>query len=306
MQKFLRSYGLLMVFAVGFVFLFTFSRNFRNPQNLLNLLQQISVNGIIACGMTLMIISGGFDLSVGATAALAGMVAAALFLRTTIPLGMFGGLAAALAVGLINGLLIAKVGINPSVATLGMQIVTRGLLFISTNATPIYGLPPAYMNVGLGSIGPFPIASTTFALVAALAHVLLRHTLFGQHLLAVGGNQEAARLSGVNVERVKIGVYALGGVLAGLGGLILLGQTNTGQPQAASGYELNAIAAAVVGGTPLTGGQGSIFNTVIGVLLLGMIANALNLFNVSPYWQPAVTGLIILTAVGFDTMGKRR
>ncbi|MGE5623860.1 MAG: ABC transporter permease [Methanocella sp.] len=306
MNKFLRSYGLLVTFAVMFLGLFAFSPNFRNPQNLLNLLQQNSVNGIIASGMTLMIISGGFDLSVGATAALSGMVAAVLFLKVGILAGVMGGLAAALTVGLINGLLIAKVGINAFVATLGMQIITRGLLYISTNATPIYGLPAEYMRVGLGSIGPFPIATSIFAIIVVVMFVVLRYTPFGQYVLSVGGNEEATRLSGIDVDKVKIAVFALGGLLAGIGGLILLGQTNTGQPQAAAGYELNAIAAVVVGGTPLTGGQGSIFNTVVGVLLLGMIANGLNLFNVSPYWQPAVTGFIILVAVGLDTVGKRR
>lgn len=305
MRKFLKAYGVFVTFVVMFLALFIISPNFRNPQNLLNLLQQNAVNGIIACGMTLMIITGGFDLSVGATAALSGMVAAALMVRFGILAGVMGGMLAALAVGVTNGLLIAKVGINAFVATLGMQIITRGALYISTNATPIYGLPSAYMTVGLGSIGPFPIATTIFVLVAVITHVLLRYTPFGQYVLSVGGNEESTRLSGVDVEKVKVAVFTLGGLLAGLGGLILLGQTNTGQPQAASGYELNAIAAAVVGGTPLTGGQGSIFNTVVGVLLMGMIANGLNLFNVSPYWQPAVTGFIILVAVGLDTIGKR-
>lgn len=302
----LRAYGLGLVFVLMFTLLLLVSPSFRNPQNMLNLLQQNAVNAILASGMTLMIISGGFDLSVGSTAALAGMAAAALFIRFNIPVGIVGALLAAVLVGCVNGVLIAKVGINPFVATLGMQIITRGILYISTNATPIYGLPESYMTVGLGSIGPFPVATTVFVIVAIVTHVLLRHTPFGQYVLAVGGNEEAARLSGIDVDRVKILVYTYGGLLAGIGGLILLGQTNTGQPQAASGYELTAIAAAVVGGTPLTGGQGSVAGTVVGALLLGMIANALNLFNVSPYWQPAVTGLIILLAVGADTIGKRR
>lgn len=306
LSQLLRSYGLLGIFALMFVVLFIFSPNFRNPQNMLNLLQQNAVNGIIACGMTLMIITGGFDLSVGSTAALSGVVAAALFLRVGIPLGVVAALAVSLLVGLCNGLLIAKVRINAFVATLGTQIITRGILYITTNATPIYGLPSSFMRVGLGSIGPFPIATSIFVLVAIATHILLRYTPYGQHLLGTGGNEEASRLSGIDVDRVKIIVYSLGGLLAGLGGLILLGQTNTGQPAAANGYELNAIAATVVGGTALTGGQGSIMNTVLGVLLLGMIANALNLLNVSPYWQPAVTGLIILIAVSLDTAGKRR
>lgn len=306
LKEFFQSYGLLVIFVLMFMVLFIFSPNFRNPQNMLNLLQQNAVNGIIACGMTLMIITGGFDLSVGSTAALSGMVAAALFIKVGIPLGLIGAIAAATLVGLCNGLLIAKVRINAFVATLGIQIITRGILYISTNAAPIYGLPASYMKVGLGSIGPFPIATSIFFLIAIVCHILLRYTPFGQHLLSTGGNEEASKLSGIDVDRIKIIVYTIGGLLAGIGGLVLLGQTNTGQPAAASGYELNAIAAVVVGGTPLTGGQGSILSTVLGVLLLGMIANALNLLNVSPYWQPAVTGLIILMAVSLDTMGKRR
>ena len=305
-NQLLRSYGLLGVFALMFMILFIFSPNFRNPQNMLNLLQQNAVNGIIACGMTLMIITGGFDLSVGATAALSGVVAASVFLQVSIPAGICAALLASLLVGLCNGLLIAKVRISAFVATLGTQIITRGILYITTNATPIYGLPSSYMRVGLGSIGPFPIATSIFFLVVVATHILLRYMPFGQHLLATGGNEEASRLSGIDVDRVKIIVYSLGGLLAGLGGLILLGQTNTGQPAAANGYELNAIAATFVGGTSTTGGEGSIMKTVLGVLLLGMIANALNLLNVSPYWQPAVTGLIILIAVSLDTAGKRR
>lgn len=305
MRNFFQKYGLFVTFGAIFLAMMIFSPNFRNPQNLMNLLQQNAVNGIIACGMTLMMISGGFDLSVGANAALSGMVAAAIFLRFNIPVGMVGGLLASAFIGLVNGLLIAKVGINPFVTTLGTQIITRGLLFVSTNAKPIYGLPFSYMVVGLGKIGPFPVATSLFVIVAVITHILLKHTPFGQYVLSVGGNEEATRLSGINVAKVKVGVFTLGGALAGLGGLILLGQTITGHPNAAQGYELNAIASVVVGGTSLTGGQGTITGTVLGVLLMGMIANALNLLNVSPYWQPAVTGLIILIAVGFDATSKK-
>jgi ribose/xylose/arabinose/galactoside ABC-type transport system permease subunit len=187
-----------------------------------------------------------------------------------------------------------------------VTIITKGILFISTNATPIYGLPLEYMTVGLGSIGPFPIATSIAVVVAVIMSVVLKHTPFGQYVLALGGNEDATRLSGIDVDRTKTAVYTIAAILAGIGGLILLGQTNTGQPQAASGYELNAIAAVVVGGTPLSGGQGSIVNTIIGALVLGLISNALNLMNVSPYWQPAVTGLIILVAVGIDTVSRKR
>jgi ribose transport system permease protein/putative xylitol transport system permease protein len=301
-----RSYALWILFAVLFLLLLSFSPTFRNPQNLLNLLQQNAVNGILACGITLILIGGGFDLSVGATSALSGMVAAALFIRVGIPLGILGALCAASLVGLLNGILVAKVKINPFVATLGMQIIVRGALYTSTNATPIYGLPISWMRVGLGSIGPFPIASSIFVLVFVFSQIVLKHTPYGQYLLSTGGNEEASRLSGIRVDKVKIAMFTIGGVFAGIAGLILLGQTNTGQPAAAVGYELNAMAAAVVGGTPLSGGQGSIPGTVLGVLLLGMVGNALNLMNVTPYWQPAVTGLILLSTVSFDTLTKKK
>lgn len=306
MKKFFRTYAMLVILVVGFIGLFITLPTFRNPQNLLNLLQQNAVNAIIACGMTYVIVTGAIDLSVGSTAALAGMAAAAAMIRWGIAAGVACGLAASALVGLMNGALIAKVGIAPFIATLGAQIVTKGLIYISTNATPIYGLPPQYMTVGLGSIGPFPIATSIAVIVAVIMHVILRHSPFGQYVLAIGGNEEAARLSGIDVDKVKLRVYTLAGLLSGIAGLILLGQTNTGQPQAASGYELNAIAAVVVGGTPLSGGQGSVAKTVVGTLVLGLISNALNLLNVSPYWQPAITGLILLFAVGIDTMGKKK
>jgi ribose transport system permease protein/putative xylitol transport system permease protein len=300
-----RAYALWFLFTAVFLLLLFFSPTFRNPQNLLNLLQQNAVNGILACGITLILIGGGFDLSVGATSALSGMVAAKIFITAGIPLGILGALSASMAVGVTNGLLVAKVKINPFVATLGTQIIVRGALYTSTNATPIYGLPVSWMRVGLGYIGPFPIAASVFALVVVFSHILLRHTPFGQYLLSTGGNEEASRLSGIRVDMVKTAMFSIGGLFAGIAGLILLGQTNTGQPAAAAGYELNAMAAAVVGGTSLSGGQGSIPGAVLGVLLLGMVGNALNLMNVSPYWQPAVTGLILLLTVSFDTVTKK-
>ena len=301
-----RAYALWVLFIAAFLVLMLVSPTFRNPQNLLNLLQQSAVNGILACGITLILIGGGFDLSVGSTAALSSVTAAVVFLRLGIPAGIVGALGASLLVGFLNGLLVAKVRVNPFVATLGMQIIVRGILYTSTNAAPIYGIPLSWMRVGLGNVGPFPIATSIFALVVIFSHVLLRHTPYGQYLLSTGGNEEAARLSGIRTDRVKIVMFSLGGLFAGIAGLILLGRTNTGQPNAALGYELNAMAAAVVGGTPLSGGEGSIPGTVLGVLLLGMVGNAMNLMNVSAYWQPAVTGVILLATVSFDTLTKKR
>lgn len=305
LRLFMESYGLFMIFLLMFFVMIVFSESFRNPRNLVNLLQQVSINGVIACGMTLMLISGGIDLSVGATAAMSSMVAAELFLVMGIPFGVGGAILASLLAGFCNGLLIAKAKINAFVTTLGMSYILRGILYVSTNAGPIYAINSGFTKFGLGYTGPLPNITGIFFLVAVITHIVLRYTPYGQHLLSTGGNEEASRLSGINVDRVKIITYSIGGLLAGIGGLIILGQTGIAQPTHATGYELNAIAAAVVGGTPLTGGQGKIINTVLGVLLLGLIQNAQNLLNIQPYWQPVITGAIIVIAVGLDTQGKR-
>lgn len=283
-----------------------FSPAFRSGTNLVNLLQQNAVFGIVACGMLFMVVVGGFDLSVGSVGAMAGVVAAFLFTRDLpIALGVAGGLLSGLLAGLFNGFLIAKVRINPFVTTLGTQILFRGLLFIATDARPIYGLPEEYSVVGLGRIGPFPIAASLFGIVALVTGVTLRFTRFGHYVYAVGGDAEASRRAGINVDRVKICSYGIGGGLAALGGLVLLGQSNIGQPAVAEQWPLTVIAIVVIGGTPLTGGEGGILSVLLGTFILGTLANALNLFNVSPYWQPAVTGLIVLMAVALERLGKR-
>lgn len=302
----LYRYAMVGIFAALVVGMAVASPNFRDPVNLVNVLQQNSIIGIVACGMLLMIITGGFDLSVGAVGAMSAIVAAAVFISLSIPLGIAAALAVGLATGVINGVLIAKVGINPFVATLGMQVLIRGVLLIVTDGKPIYGVPSEFTFVGLGRVGPVPVAVIIFAAVVVVTGVILRYTRFGHHIYAVGGNREAARLAGVNVDRVLIGVYAYGGLCAAIGGLVMLGQTVIGQPGAAESWPLSAIAAVVVGGVPLSGGSGGVGSAVLGALLLGTVANALNLLGVSQYWQPAVTGLVILVAVGIDSYQRKR
>jgi ribose/xylose/arabinose/galactoside ABC-type transport system permease subunit len=282
------------------------SPNFRDPANLVNVLQQNSIIGIVACGMLLMIVIGGFDLSVGAVGAMSSVVAALVFINGSIPAGIVAALVVGLGIGLFNGFLVAKIAMNPFVATLGSQVLVYGLLYVATDAKPVYGLPEGFTWVGLGRIGPVPVAVAIFAGVAGLTWLILRRTTFGQHVYAVGGNREASRLAGINVDRVTMATYAIGGLFAAIAGLVLLGQTNIGQPATASGWPLQAIAAVVVGGVPLSGGVGGVGAAVLGTLLLGVVANALNLLSVSPYWQPAITGLVILAAVGMDSLGRKR
>jgi ribose transport system permease protein/putative xylitol transport system permease protein len=210
------------------------------------------------------------------------------------------------AIGALNGFVIAKVGINPFVTTLGTQVLFTGLLFASTNAQPVYGLPESVTLIGLGKIGVIPIATLIFAAVITATFCVLRFTTLGHHISAVGGNKEACYLAGIDVDRVTIVTYALGGLSAAIAGLVLLGQTNIGQPASATNWPLQAIGAVVVGGVPLTGGSGGVGRAVLGVFLLGTIANSLNQLGVSPYWQPAITGAVILVAVGLDAYQRKR
>jgi ribose transport system permease protein/putative xylitol transport system permease protein len=302
----LSRYGMAAIFAILVVVLLLANESFRNPQNLINILQQNSIIGIVACGMLLMIVVGGFDLSVGAVGAMSGVVAAVVIINVGVVPGVIAALLCGLAVGILNGTLIAKVGINPFVATLGTQVLIYGLLFVATDARPVYGMPPGFTWLGLGRIGPLPVAVVVFAIVLAVTWFILRRTTFGQHIYAVGGGRDASWLAGVNVDRVTIATYGIGSLCAALAGLVLLGQTNIGQPATAEAWPLAAIAAVVVGGVPLTGGVGGVGAALLGTLLLGVVANGLNLFSVSPFWQPAITGLVILVAVGLDSYQRKR
>lgn len=299
-------HALLVVFFVLVIVLAIASPTFRTPANLINIVEQQSIIGVVACGMLLMIMLGGFDLSVGAAGAATSVLAAAVMASSGIFFGVIAALALGAVVGLANGWLVAKLGINPFVVTLGMQSLLTGLLFVATNANPVYGVPPELTFLGLGRIGPVPVAALVFLAVAVLVWALLKFTTFGHHIYAVGGSKEASRLAGLPVTRTTILVYTIGAVLAAVGGLILLGQTSVGQPSAATTWPLSAIAAVAIAGVPLTGGSGSVGPVVIGTLLLGTISNGLNQFGISPYWQPAITGAVIIIAVGLDTVQRRR
>lgn len=300
-----RRVGIGVVFVGLFLLLTLTLPQFRTAANLSNILQQNAVIGIIACAMTFAIISGGFDLSVGAGAALASVVGAKLMIEAGIPFGIVGALVAGLLLGLINGVLIAYAGVNPFVATLGTATIVRGLIYVSTNATPFFGVPMGFTVVGLGKSGPLPNATWIFLVVAAILAFMLHQSKFGHYVYAIGGNIVAAAEMGIPVRRIKLAVYALVGVCAAIGGIILTGQTASGQPQAALNYELAAITAVIVGGASLGGGRGSMTGTILGVFLLGLVSNALNLYGVSAFWQPVATGIILVVAVAIDGFSRR-
>jgi len=290
-----------------------FAPRFLLPQNLRNVMIQISINTLIATGMTFVIITGGIDLSVGSIAALAGIVATAIIKNipgdsvfVSVLIIMLVSIAVGGICGSFSGFVIAKLNVAPFIATLAMLSIVRGLAFVYTQARPIFELPDSFGWIGQGYIGVVPVIVLIILIVLVSAHIVLDKTSFGRYVYAVGSNEEVSRLSGINTQGVKFAVYVISGILSAFGGVCLASRLATGQPTAASGYELNAIAAVVMGGTSLSGGRGSIPKTVIGLITIGVINNGLSLMRVSSYWQTITVGFIILVAVIFDQLKRRK
>src|SRR5271168_1448622 len=282
---------------------------FLSSINLFNVMRQVSITGLLAVGMTFVILTAGIDLSVGSLLAFAGLVAAAVG-EGGVGYGWFAAALAAIAVGLacgwLQGLAITRLKVPPFVVTLGGMSAFRGAALLFAAGGPISGFQPSFTWWGQGKIGPVPIPVIIFLAAAALAHITLRYTRYGRQVYAVGGNPEAARLSGLNVNRVIASVYVIMGFFAGLGAFVLAARLNSAEAVAGTGYELTVIASVVIGGTSLFGGSGTIFGTVIGSILIGVLLNGLVLMNVSSYIQQIVIGVIIVLAVAFDTFAKSR
>jgi inositol transport system permease protein len=327
LNAFIRKYAIVLIFIAMFVGMTFLTDAFLQPRNLFNVVRQISVVGLIAIGVTMVIITTGIDLSSGSVLALAAVFAASfaqqpdwhdakypgLMLPVIVPIVV--ALVIGILCGAINGGLIARFKIPPFIATLGMMTVARGFALIYSNR-PVSGLTDAYNFVGQGEIFKvipisgqptlgIPIPVIILAAVAIGAHVLLNNTRFGRHIYAIGGNEQAALISGLNVGRIKIGVYTIAGLLSGLAGLVLSARVGSGQPGLGVGYELDAIASAVIGGTSLSGGVGTIWGTIIGALIIGVLNNGLDLLNVSAYWQTIIKGSIIVAAVIVDERKNR-
>ncbi|MEZ5824276.1 MAG: ABC transporter permease [Geminicoccaceae bacterium] len=295
---------------------------FLNPLNLFNVMRQVSIFGILAIGMTFVILTRGIDLSVGSLLAFAGLVAAAVAKggfesRFAVgsqtdaagfgwPLAVIAALAVGLAAGGLQGLAITKLKVPPFVVTLGGMSAFRGAALLFAGGGPVSGFDAGYTFWGQGYVGPVPVPVAVFLALALIAHIVLSYSRFGRRVYAVGGNPEAARLSGVDVDRITLQVYLLMGALAGLGGFILSARLNSAEAVAGLTYELTVIASVVIGGTSLFGGIGTVFGTVIGTLLIGVLLNGLVLNNVSSYVQQIIIGVIIVLAVAFDTFAKSR
>ncbi len=309
------------IFLVVLVVVFaTLEPRFLNTTNLFNVMRQISITGLISLGMTFVILTGGIDLSVGSLLALAGIVAAAvskgstgntLSLDAAAAVGhpwyiaMLTAVAVGFVGGLLQGLAITRALVPPFVVTLGGLSVFRGLTLWFSGGGPISGFDHGFRWWGQGTIGPVPVPVALFAATAIVCHIVLRHTRYGRNVFAVGGNAEAAHLSGVNVKRTVLSAYVVVGALAGLAGFVLSARLNAAEAVAGVGYELTVIAAVVIGGTSLFGGVGSIGGTVIGAMLIGVLVNGLVMSDVSSYIQQIIIGLIIIAAVGFDRLIKQ-
>jgi ribose transport system permease protein len=297
--SFIQREGALVALVLVCVFASLRYDAFLTPENLLNVLRQNSMLGLVALGMTFVILTGGIDLSVGSLLAVAGVIAANLAGRGTL-IAVLAAVGATTLLGFINGLVIAKARIQPFIVTLAMMIAARGLALASTGeqSVRVERVSEGFTWLGRGAVGPIPVPILILVLAYAAGWVVLGHTRFGRHVYSLGDNEEAARLMGLNIGRVTMGVYALSGMLAGLAGVILASRLGAGQPVAGAGWELDAIASVVVGGTLLTGGKGGVGPTLVGVLLLGVVFNLFNLEGtISSWWQWVLRGVFLLVVV---------
>lgn len=296
----------LVLLCLGMALL---SDRFLSPVNLSNILLQASVMAIVAMGMTYVIISGGFDLSVGSIVALSGCVSAWVMLETNVPLGIAAGIAAGAAVGYVNGIIVSHLKVNTFIATLGTMVIVRGVVLLITDGRPIVGeegLPEIFLELGSGRFLGIHYLIWVPVVLFIIFNWLLHFTAYGRRLFATGGNAEAAFLAGIQVKRVVTSAYVWCGVLGGVAGIMLASRLQSGQPTAGEFYELTSIAAVVLGGAALYGGVGKLYKSMIGVFIMMVLANGLNLLNVHSYWQRIAVGLVIIAAAAADQIKSRR
>jgi ribose/xylose/arabinose/galactoside ABC-type transport system permease subunit len=297
------SFGVLTVLVVSMSLA---SDTFLSVPNLVNVARQVSINSIIAAGMTFIIITAGIDLSVGSLVALSSCVAMIVIDATGSSLvGILAGILLGAAAGALNGAFIAWAGIPPFIVTLAGLTIYRGIALIITGGSPIIRFEGGFRVLGQGVVAGIPIPVIVMAAVIAIMHVTLTRTSFGAHVHAVGGNEEASRLSGIRVARVKFAVYVIGGMLTALAGMVLMGRLSSAQPNTGEGFELDAIAAVILGGTSLMGGRGSIWGTLVGALVIGILNNGFNLMSVDAHFQLVAKGVIIMLAVLLDRYLKK-
>lgn len=307
LKSIIGEFGIIIALLLEIVLFSSLSPFFFTTDNLLNVTLQTSITAIIAAGMTFVILTAGIDLSVGAMVAFSGVIATSLLklnlpFSLSFPLAILIGIAIGALSGAFAGLFVTRFNITPFIVTLALMTIWRGSAYIYTDGRPIWGLPETFGILGSGRLFGIPVPTIVMVIVYVIAYVLLTRTKFGRYVYAVGGNKEAARLAGINTNKVILLVYVISGSLAAISGVILASRMNSGQPNAGLMYEMDVIAAVVVGGTSLFGGRGSIIGTFLGAMLIGILRNGLNLLNVGSYVQMVVLGIVILLAVLLDQM----
>ena len=299
--------GILLVLVALVVVIGVSNSIFFSAENIMNILRTTSFVFIIGIAMTYVLIAGGLDLSVGSVMGLGGILSA-MAITNGMPLivSIIIGLLFGFGIGLVNGILIIRLNIPALIVTLGMMYIGQGLILIITQGTPVYPLPDNFKIIGQGDTASIPNVVIIAAVLAAIAMIILKKTRYGRSVYAVGGNRETARTSGININFIQISVYVLTGLAAALSGILMAGRLNSAQPSAGTGYELNVIAAVVIGGTSMFGGSGNVLGTLIGALLMSVIANGMLIMKISVYWQSLIVGAIIIFAVGLDQYRRKK
>lgn len=304
---FKRNLGILAGLFLMSLALTIVTPSFLRYNNIVNVLRQVSSNGILAFGMTFAIIIGGIDLSVGSVLALGGTLAAGLIVNNGIPVPAAVAIGCILGagVGFFNGFVIARTGIPPFIVTLATMQISRGAAYVYTNGEPIRTTDPAFIAIGTGSLGPVPLPVIYMLIIFVVLVVLLNSTRFGRYVYALGGNRDAAVYSGINIKMVIVVVHTIIGLLAAFAGVVLCSRMYSGQPTIGNGFEMDAIAAVVLGGTSMSGGVGTLGGTFIGMLIIGVLNNGLNLMNINSFWQLILKGCVILLAVYIDVLKRK-
>ncbi len=306
-KEYLDKYKSLIGLVLLCIIITFVTPSFLTVANITNVFTQVSVNAIIAVGMTFVILTGGIDLSVGSTLAISGALGASIIKSTgNMFLAIIVAAIVGIVIGLVNGILIAKGKLQAFIVTLATMTIFRGATLVFTNGTPISKLPESFLNIGNAKLGFIPVPVIITIVIAAISIYILSQTKFGRYLYALGGNEESAKLSGINTDKIKILTYVVSGFVSAIAGVIITSRIGSASPNAGTGFELDAIAAVVIGGTSLAGGEGKISGTIIGALIIGVLNNGLNLMNVSPFYQSIVKGLVILIAVLLDKKSRKK
>ncbi len=302
------AFGILLILLAMCAVMFVVSPPFGNMSNLLSVARSFSAIAVAGIGVSVIIIAGGIDLSVGSVYGLAGVTAALLLTVLQLPMlvAVLGGIVAGALIGFINGSLVIKARLPPFIATLGTLSIARGLCFILTKGYPITKLPKSFLYIGQGYLAGIPFPVVIMLVIGMIGAVFLNKTTTGRRIFALGGNAEATRISGINTNKLTLFAYTLGSALASVAGIISASRLGVGQPTAGTGFELDAIAAVVIGGASLSGGEGTILGTILGAAIMGVLRNALVLLAVNAYWQQFIIGFVIILAVSFDQMKNRR